>query len=351
MHHTPHDHMTQALALAAQGRYTVSPNPMVGCVIVKNGKIVGEGFHHHAGAHHAEVHALLAAGHAAQDATAYVTLEPCCHYGKTPPCTQALIQAGIKKVVVACLDPNPLVSGKGLTTLKNAGIIVEIGLCESEATQLNAIFFHYIQTQRPFVISKWAMSLDGKTVTHPQDNKHISGSASHQHAHDLRQQVDAILIGAETARLDNPLLTARFTEEKPKKQPHRIILSASGCLPNLNLFSETNGKTWIITTPEGSTQPLPAHIEKIILPPDTSGYIPLPLLLTTLGEKQITSLLVEGGMHLHEQFFQQNLVNQCQVYLAPVFIGKNTQKQTYDQVQLATLEQDYVFTVRMKEYV
>lgn len=223
-HHS--EYMRIALQLAQQGRCTVSPNPMVGCVIVKNNQIIGEGFHSYSGGPHAEIMALQQAGSNAQGAIAYITLEPCCHYGKTPPCTDALLQAGITHIVVACLDPNPLVAGKGLQQLQSAGMHVELGVGEEEAKRLNEIFFHYIRNQRPFVIAKWAMSLDGKTVTQPHDTRDISCLASHQASHQIRQQVDAILIGANTAIHDDPLLTVRHTIDHAPllKHPHLLYL-------------------------------------------------------------------------------------------------------------------------------
>jgi diaminohydroxyphosphoribosylaminopyrimidine deaminase/5-amino-6-(5-phosphoribosylamino)uracil reductase len=216
---TPQFYMQQALALAEKGRFSVSPNPMVGCLIVKAGKIIGQGYHHQAGTPHAEIHALREAGAEAKDADVYVTLEPCCHYGRTPPCTDALIAAGVTRVYFACHDPNPEVAGKGSAALKAAGIQAEEGLCRSEAQQLNKIFFHFIQTKRPFVFSKWAMSLDGKTMTHPDDLPAISSTASRSHSHLLRRAVDAILIGTNTAIDDDPALTVRLPDVPDAQQP------------------------------------------------------------------------------------------------------------------------------------
>ncbi|HEX4044314.1 MAG TPA: bifunctional diaminohydroxyphosphoribosylaminopyrimidine deaminase/5-amino-6-(5-phosphoribosylamino)uracil reductase RibD, partial [Gammaproteobacteria bacterium] len=299
------NYMSLALQLAKQGCLTVSPNPMVGCILLKNQQIIGQGYHQYAGGPHAEAHALAAAGSDAQGATAYITLEPCCHSKKrTPPCTTALIQAGIKKVYVACLDPNPQVAGKGIQQLQEAGITVEIGLQAEAATQLNQIFFHYIQKQRPFVIAKWAMSLDGKTITQSGDSKAISNKTSQNIAHQLRQQVDAILIGAATASQDDPLLTARVetTENiKPSKQPLRIILSTKGDLPNnLRLFDQhPTAKTLIATTTDIPAKTIAyftkKNIEVLILPKNQRGLVDLPSLLDNLGKRDITSLLIEGG--------------------------------------------------------
>lgn len=346
---TDADYMSTALQLAARGRYTVSPNPMVGCVLVKDRQIIGQGFHVQTGGPHAEIAALKDAGEKARGSTAYVTLEPCCHHGRTPPCTDALIQAGIKKVVVACVDPNPLVAGKGLEQLKNAGIEIEIGICEKESIALNEIFFHYMCTQQPFVIAKWAMSLDGKTVTHPEDSRDISSAESQKKSHLLRQQVDAILIGANTAANDNPELTVRYPAETslPIRQPLRIILASQGNLPlDLNVFrSSIETKTLVVTTsraPESWINQLRAQQVEVMIMHDVK--INLPELLKVLGKRKITSLLVEGGMTVLHDFFQENLVNKIHVYLAPTIIGSLKRKQVVNNINLTTLAQDFFIT-------
>ncbi len=338
-------YMSAALELAARGRLFVSPNPMVGCVIVKNGEIVGKGFHQRAGGDHAEIHALHEAGARANGATAYVTLEPCCHHGKTPPCTDALIRAGIAEVYTACIDPNPLVAKKGIEILETAGIAVHVGLYEEEAKQLNKIFFHHMTHKRPFVIAKWAMSLDGKTITHEEDSRQISGRESQQHTHELRQQVDAILIGSNTAKRDNPQLTSRLTFSDSdthafSKQPIRIILAGKTPLPlTLRIFDQNLPNKTILATTKASQEywknicaTLPNPIELIIVNADERGLVHLPSLLDVLHKKGITSLLVEGGMTVHEQFFKENLVNEVDVYVSPVIIGNLKIKKTLDGV-------------------
>ena len=338
--------MSAALLLAEKGRYTVSPNPMVGCLIVKDGKIIGEGYHHQPGEPHAEIYALQQAGNDAQGATMYVTLEPCCHTGRTPPCTDALIQSGIRDIYIACVDPNPLVAGKGMQTLENAGIQVHIGLCEDKARQLNEIFFHYISHRRPFVIAKWAMSLDGKTITHQDDSPVISSHDAKVHAHDIRAQVDAVLIGANTAKQDDPLLTVRFTRLHKCKQPVRIILSSRGELPshlrllNLPLATQTIVATTHNITNEKQKMLEDKNITVIRLPADHLGHISLPALLDELGKLQIASILVEGGRQVHDSFIQDNLVNQYHVYLSPVIISQLSQKQTVHPVQITHVKQD-----------
>lgn len=352
-HH--HHFMSLALKLAEQGRFTVSPNPMVGCVIVKDGQIIGEGYHQKAGGPHAEIHALQQAGKNACGATAYVTLEPCCHHGKTPPCTDALIQAGIKHVFVACADPNPLVAGKGLAQLRQSGIHVETDILNAEAQKLNDIFFHFIQSQRPFVMAKWAMSLDGKTITHAADSRQISNHSSQQHAHQLRQQVDAILIGADTAIQDNPLLTVRHVVENESiRHPLRIILSSHDRLPlDLKLFDPSlPGKTMVVTTihakPHWITTLREKNIEVCILPYNAQHQVDLHGLLDELGKRQITSLLVEGGMTVLESFFNENLVNQIHAYIAPVIIGRLPNKKFLHDVEIMRIDDDYHFTTHYR---
>jgi len=350
------DYMLLALLLAEGGRFTVSPNPMVGCVLVKHKQIVGEGFHLQAGGPHAEIMALQLAGSKAQGATAYVTLEPCCHYGRTPPCTQALIQAGIKEIFISSLDPNPLVAGKGIDLLRAAGITVHEGLMKAEATQLNEIFFHYIQSKRPFVIAKWAMSLDGKTATHQLDTNDISCPHSQQHSHQTRQQVDAILIGANTAIHDDPLLTVRHasTHSTYVKQPIRIVLSKRGQLPtDLKLFNTPlAAKTIIATTDRVNTDWIKTmqtkQIEVLILPQDEEGNVDLMSLLDELGQREITSLLVEGGMTVHHHFFKKNLINKIQVYLAPIIIGSLEKKHGLANMQLKQIDSDFYFCADYK---
>lgn len=337
--------MSQALEQAKRGRFTVSPNPMVGCVIVQDNKVVATGFHERAGHAHAEVNALIAAGIKTKGATAYVTLEPCCHTGKTPPCTDALIQARIKRVYVACEDPNPLVSGKGVALLQQAGIEVHVGIMTNEAQKINEIYFHYMRYRKPFVIAKWAMSLDGKTITHESDSRIISNKVSHQHAHELRRQVDAIIVGANTVIKDDPLLTVRFVDESSEsiKQPLRVVLSSRGNLPlNLNVFNESiPGDTLLITTLAADKKWLEQAKDKgisaWIAPSMANGKISLGELLAELGKREITSVLVEGGMQLQQQFFAEKLINRTHVYIAPCIIGTLEKKMPlYDMVYSAS---------------
>lgn len=338
--------MAQALRLAENGRYTVSPNPMVGCVIVKHHRIIGQGYHQKAGGPHAEMIALQEAGSEARDAAVYVTLEPCCHDGRTPPCTRALIRAGIREIFIACQDPNKVVSGKGMHELREAGILVEVGLYEDQAKQLNEHFFHYITHQRPFVIAKWAMSLDGKTITEMSDTRDISCVQSRMISHQLRQSVDAILIGANTARLDNPQLTARY-DTPIQKQPIRIVLSTRGDLPlYLKLFHRhLPSKTILVTTDQIDDHNYLAFtqhdIDVLILPHNKEAQVDLKSLLHELGKQEITSLLVEGGMKTHAQFFNEGLVNKIHVHLAPVIIASLKQKQSVAPLDYSEVGNDF----------
>lgn len=347
--------MNLALQLAELGRFKTTPNPMVGCVLVKDGQIVGQGYHQQAGLPHAEINALKDAQGAAKEATAYITLEPCCHQGRTPPCTKALIEAGIKKVFVATLDPNPLVSGKGIAQLQQAGIDAEVGLCAIEAETLNEIFFYYMRHNRPFVIAKWAMSLDGKTITHSEDNRTISCTESFHHAHNIRRSVDAILIGANTARLDNPQLTARFPEGSISRQPVRIILSSQGNLPlDLKLFEQdAQSKTIVATTDLVNRQWVDSivakDVEVLILEKNKNNQVNLISLLQALSKKQITSVLVEGGMTVHENFFAEKLVNKIQFYLCPVIIGSLSKKKPVMHLDMIKLGKDFYFSADYQE--
>lgn len=342
--------MQHAISLAKKGRLTASPNPLVGCVIVKDGLIVGEGFHLRAGEAHAEINALKQAGDKAKGAHAFVSLEPCCHYGRTPPCTKALIEAGIKQVTIATLDPNPLVSGKGIEELEAKGIRVTKNVCQKEAEELNEIYFHYRRFNRPFVIAKWAMSLDGKTITNSADRK-ITSEKSQVHVHELRSTVDAILIGANTAREDNPLLTVRLTSQE-HKQPIRIILTKTANLPmNLNIFDKNLPSKTLVATTKNATALQTLNQNDITInffESTKEGSVDLSSFLDHLGQQGITSLLVEGGMQVHEQFFKENLVDRAEIYIAPIFIGQNKEKLIFKKPAWGMIENDLYCQVRCR---
>jgi diaminohydroxyphosphoribosylaminopyrimidine deaminase/5-amino-6-(5-phosphoribosylamino)uracil reductase len=346
--------MLLALKLAQNGRYSVSPNPMVGCVLINDGCIVGTGWHKQAGHAHAEINALTDAGARAFGTTAYVNLEPCCHTGKTPPCTDALIKAGIKKVVIAMLDPNPLVCGKGIQALQQAGIEVEVGVEKQRAIELNQIFCHYIKTKRSFVFLKWAMSLDGKTITHAADSRKITHGITNQLTHDIRHSVDAILIGANTAISDNPQLTVRLINADMVKQPYRIVISRYGKIPlNLKLFStKLKSKTMIATTQfadkEWVAECEAKGIKLLFIPTLKNRMINLKKLLVALADLQITSILVEGGMLTHYEFIQQNVVNKIQVFVAPTIIGNYQRKIKLPKLAMLDHGMDHSFTTILR---
>jgi diaminohydroxyphosphoribosylaminopyrimidine deaminase/5-amino-6-(5-phosphoribosylamino)uracil reductase len=328
--------MSRAVELARRGEGFVEPNPMVGCVIVKDGEVVGEGWHQQFGGPHAEVHALQAAGERAKGATIYVTLEPCCHQGKTPPCTEAIIAAGIQRVVTALRDPFPKVAGGGLKRLVAAGIDVELGLGETEVQQLNAPYLKLVMAGRPWIIAKWAMTLDGKIATRSGYTKWISGEASRQVAHQLRGRVDAIMVGRQTAQLDDPMLTARPTEgaaagspssaASPARVATRIVLDSMAGLPSFSQLVRTAGQypTLIAAGPEAPEKELrrlaSAGCEVLPFAPPTR-YERLIQLLDELGRRRMTNVLVEGGANLLGSMFDAGQIDEAHVFIAPKLFG------------------------------
>jgi diaminohydroxyphosphoribosylaminopyrimidine deaminase / 5-amino-6-(5-phosphoribosylamino)uracil reductase len=318
--------MRRALSLAGRGLGYTSPNPAVGAVVVRDGRIVGEGYHRRAGSAHAETEALQAAGQAARGATLYVTLEPCNHYGRTPPCTEAIISAGVAEVVYAVTDPNPHVAGRGHQRLLAAGLTVRSGLCEAEARRLNRFFFHTISGGRPYVIAKFAASLDGKIATRTGDSQWITSAPAREAGHRLRHLVDAILVGAGTAVADNPRLTTRLPQPDVR-HPLRILLDSGGRVPlTAELFNpELPGKTLVATTaamPAGHCRALESRqVSGLVLPATADGQVDLPALLHELGRRNLTSLLVEGGSEVLGSFFDAGLVNEVWAFMAPLIIG------------------------------
>ncbi len=316
--------MRRALELAEKGKGFVSPNPMVGCVIVKNNKIVGEGFHQKAGTLHAERHALNEALDKAKDAELYVTLEPCSHYGRTPPCTEAIIKAGIKKVIAACEDPNPKVAGKGFKILNEAGIDVSCGLLEDEAKKLNEIFFKYISTGLPFVSLKTAMTCDGKIATEKKQSKWITNIESRQYSHMLRHYSDAILVGSSTVINDDPSLTTRLTPFKGKN-PIRIILDGELHSPsNAKVYSDGLSPTILVTTKCHRKKELEKYNKngiEILEIQDKNNKFDLRYLLNILSKKNITSILVEGGSETSGSFIDAQLIDRFYAFIAPKIAG------------------------------
>lgn len=320
------DYMSQALSLARLAQGQVSPNPAVGAIIVKNDVIVGQGYTQPPGGDHAEIVALRQAGEEARGATLYVTLEPHCHQGRTPPCTQAIIDAGIAEVHFAIIDPNPQVAGQGQAELRRAGIKTYIGEHASEATELNEAFIKYIATGLPFVTVKFACSLDGKIATRTGESKWVTGEAARKQVQHFRYTSDAVMTGANTIIVDNPRLTVRLSIKGgiTHKQPLRIIIDGQGRTPpQARIFSEP-GKTLVVLgtelEPEINRSLIQAGAEIMELPA-RSGMIDLKDLLKILGKRQVTSILVEGGGILVGSLFDAGLVDKVKAFLAPIIIG------------------------------
>ncbi|MCD7033304.1 bifunctional diaminohydroxyphosphoribosylaminopyrimidine deaminase/5-amino-6-(5-phosphoribosylamino)uracil reductase RibD [Metabacillus sp. GX 13764] len=318
------EYMKQALALAEHGRGQTAPNPMVGAMVVKDGEVAGIGAHLKAGTPHAEVHAIRMAGEKAKGSTVYVTLEPCSHYGRTPPCADLLIQSRIKKAVIATVDPNPEVAGRGIQKLKNAGIEVTVGILEEEAKELNAFFFHFIKTKTPYVTLKSAASMDGKTAASSGDSKWITGEAAREDVHRLRELHDAILCGVDTVIHDDPSLTCRIPGAK--RQPVRIILDTHCRIPkNAKVLTDEESRTWIVAGSKADSRKINGLIESgaEVLQMDQED-IRIPDLLKLLGEKGITSLLVEGGSTVMGSFIEARAFKRMILYMAPkLIIGRD----------------------------
>ncbi len=316
--------MKRAIDLARKGIGTTSPNPLVGAVLVDDeGNVVGEGWHHKAGEPHAEVNALAQAGEKARGTTAYVSLEPCSHYGRTGPCCEALIAAGVKKVVIAIEDPNPKVAGNGIRRLQEEGIEVNVGVLAKEAAEVNEVFLHWITTNRPFVALKYAMTLDGKIATGTGDSKWITGKEARGHAHYLRSIYDAILVGKGTVLEDDPSLTCRLVEGK---NPIRIILDAKLEIPiSEKVISDGEAKTIIVAgkdvLPERLAERTFLDNVEVLQVDTTDGNVDLNELLITLSERKITSILVEGGGAVHGSFFDAGFVERVYAFIAPRLIG------------------------------
>lgn len=312
-------YMQQAIQLAIQGQGYCAPNPLVGCIFVKDNGIVGQGYHHAYGAAHAERDALKnTQNRDIKGATAYITLEPCSHYGKQPPCVDALIEAGVKHVVFPFCDPDPKVSGQGLKKLQQAGIKITLGVAVEDSFNLIQDFIKHRITALPLVRAKWAMSLDGKIATHTGDSRWISSSASRRHAHLLRHQSQAILVGAHTLRTDNPMLNVRLDMDNPSHPIPVVVVGKEG-LPN-DAYIFRNPKT-IIITPHDYPHQLPPNITHLSLKSDDNGYVSAKDILAVLGNKNIISLLIEGGGQLFAGFMQQNLIDEYHVFIAPKLIG------------------------------
>ncbi|KPK41570.1 MAG: hypothetical protein AMJ78_05170 [Omnitrophica WOR_2 bacterium SM23_29] len=318
--------MRFALELAKMGKGLTSPNPCVGAVIVKDGKVIGKGYHKGAGRPHAEIYALRQAGRKAHGATLYVSLEPCRHYGKTPPCTNAIISHKIKRVVTAMKDPNPLNDGKGIMLLRRNGVEVKVGVLEDEAKKMNEAFMKFITKKIPFVTVKVAQSLDGKIATHTGDSKWITNEVAREYVHRLRGKVDAILVGVKTVLIDDPLLTARPKDRKIGKQPIRIILDSKLRIPlNARIFSKAlSGKVIIATTrlaPKNKLEALKKKNAEILIVGSRDGKVNIKSLMKELVKKDIAHVLVEGGGEAIASVIEAKVVDKVLFFIAPKIIG------------------------------
>jgi diaminohydroxyphosphoribosylaminopyrimidine deaminase/5-amino-6-(5-phosphoribosylamino)uracil reductase len=313
--------MAQAIKIADKGRFTTDPNPRVGCILVKDNKVLGEGWHERAGQGHAEINALDNAGDVT-GATAYVTLEPCSHHGKTPPCCDALINAGVTHVVVAMQDPNPLVAGQGLQRLRNAGITVDCGLLEQDARALNVGFIKRMESGQPWVISKLAMSLDGRTAMASGESKWITSTESREDVHKLRAESSAILTGINTVLADDPSLNARL-KATDVVQPVRIVLDSKMQMPVNAQMATLPGRTLVLTCTidEQKQQKLIQAGFEVHCLPSHGDRVNLNEVMLFLGQQQINQVFIEAGATLNGALMQQNLVDEWLVYMAPCILG------------------------------
>lgn len=315
--------MQEALALARLGLGRTSPNPPVGAVLVRDGQIVGRGYHASAGKPHAEIVAIGEAEGKTRGADLFVTLEPCAHQGRTPPCTRQIIEAGISRVVAAVEDPNPRVKGRGFEELRRAGIQVESGLLAEEGERLIEAYACFITAGRPFVVAKWASSVDGKIATRSGDSRYISGAESQEFAHRLRNELDAILVGLGTVRIDNPQLTCRMDGGR---NPLRVVLDGKANIDhNSNIAGSAKEVPTLIAVTEDADQEKVEGLSRlgmdVVRLPGVDGWVDLPSLLEELGRRDVMSLLVEGGSRTLGSFFDGGLVDKVLVHVAPVIFG------------------------------
>ncbi len=316
-------YMAHALRLAYRGLYTTDPNPRVGCVLVKAGRIVGEGWHRQAGGPHAEVEALRQAGEQARGADCYVTLEPCCHHGRTPPCTESLIDAGIRKVVAAMSDPNPQVAGKGLARLQQADIEVRCGILAAESEQLNRGFCQRMRESRPWVTVKMAASLDGRTALASGESRWITSAEARRDVHRLRARSSAILTGIGTVLADDPALTARLDNDEAVCHPLRVVLDSQLRMPVEAKMLSLPGKTVVVTVTGNADkrkrlEEAGAEVWRVS---SEDGRTGLAELMSRLGEREINEVLVESGPILNGALARKHLVDEWIVYLAPCVLG------------------------------
>lgn len=315
--------MKLALRLARRGLGSTHPNPMVGALVVEGGKVLGSGWHRRPGEPHAEVIALNEAGDSARGATMYVTLEPCAHYGRTPPCVERILEAGISRLVCATVDPNPLVDGRGIARLKEAGVEVEVGVSEEEARELNRAYFKYVTTGRPFVTLKWAQTLDGRIATRSGDSRWITGEGARRYAHRLRAEADAVVVGVGTVLSDDPQLTVRLARGR---NPLKVVLdSRLRTPPTAKVLS--GGKVVLATTELASSESRKALEEagaRVWVLPEREGRVDIEALLVKLAGEGKISVLVEGGREVLTSFLRRGTCDRIVVLLAPKLLGEGT---------------------------
>lgn len=343
-----HAHMARALELAARGLYSTDPNPRVGCVLVRGGEVVGEGWHEMAGGPHAEVHALRAAGERACGATAYVTLEPCCHHGRTPPCSDALLAAGVGRVVVAMVDPNPKVSGQGLRQLQAAGVRVASGVLEAEAADLNRGFIKRMRQGLPYVRAKIAMSLDGRTALASGESQWITGEAARLDVQRLRARSSAILTGIGTVLADDPRLTVRGggLAVKPGRQPLRVVVDSGLRTPITARLLTQPGRTLIATAADrlAAGEALRAAGAETMGLPATAAGVDLRELLRQLAAREVNEVLAEAGARLNGALLAAGLVDAVVIYMAPLALG-DAGRGLFHLPGLATMAQRVEFEI------
>ena len=332
--------MKRVLRLAEKGRGKTSPNPMVGAILVKDGRIVAEGYHAKAGEPHAEIIALRKTGKDAKEATLYLNLEPCTHYGKTPPCAPVVIEAGVRRAVIGMEDPNPLVKGRGVEALKRAGLDVYVGILEKECRRLNEAFCKYILNKEPFLILKVVATLDGKIATRKGESQWISGEASRRFVHRLRDQVDGVIVGIGTVLKDDPMLTARV---KGGKDPYRIILDSRLRIPeNAKVIEISPSKTIVATTelaPGEKVERLEKKGVRVLILDSKKGRVDLKPCLFKLGEMGMMSLLVEGGSQLNGSFLDEGLIDKIFLFLSPKLIGDPQALGMFDGHEVTSLKE------------
>ena len=316
------DYMRRAIALAGLGAGWAAPNPMVGAVIVKDGRVIGEGYHKRYGGLHAEREAIASLTESAEGATIYVTLEPCCHYGHQPPCTEAILANGIRRVVIGSRDPNPLVAGKGAAILREHGVEVTEDFLRAECDSLNPDFFRFITTKLPYVVVKYAMTLDGKIASRTGASKWITGETAREHVHRMRGRYAAILAGIGTVLADDPMLNCRIPDSH---QPLRIVVDSNLRIPVENQLVRSAKEFPLLiaaaNVTEEKRQALEAAGAEIVCVPGTDGRVDLGALMKLLGDRSVSSVLAEGGGEIHEALLRAGVVNHVMAYVAPMLMG------------------------------